>query len=123
MLRVAHLREKTLMCKMIMTSILVWILFCFTFIANGCLISLPSEDDLYVETFQLLEDPNSMLLTIIPYVNYNKPSPLEYCKILNVNDGSVSDVVSCNQNTREWPIGDIDPSNTSITSATDNHDG
>ena len=59
-----------------------------------------------------------MLVTIRPY---NQDS--EYCKILNVNDGSLTDVVSCNQNTREWSAGDIDPSATSIRSATDNEDG
>ena len=43
--------------------------------------------------------------------------------MLNVNDGSLSDVVSCNQTTREWSSGDIDPSATSIISAIDNEDG
>eukprot|EP01083_Nonionella_stella_P274544 931970_1 len=110
----------TTVSKMTMTTarILVWFLSCFPFIANGCLVLAP-DGFLYVDTFQLLEDPNFMLLNITAY---NIPTFEPYCKILDVNDGTVSDVVSCDQNTREW-ASDIDPSNTSIASATDNHDG
>eukprot|EP01083_Nonionella_stella_P308306 1087097_1 len=81
----------------------------------------PSDGYLYVENFQLLDvsDFMLMLLTITPY-NSRLDS---YCKILNVNDGTVSDVVSCDQDVREWSSGDTDPSSTSITSAEDNNDG
>eukprot|EP01083_Nonionella_stella_P274543 931968_1 len=110
----------TTVSKMTMTTarILVWFLSCFPFIANGCLVLAP-DGFLYVDTFQLLEDPNFMLLTITVY---NIPTSQSYCKIFNVNDGNIGEVVSCDQNTREWAT-DIDPSNTSIASATDNHDG
>eukprot|EP01083_Nonionella_stella_P305984 1069709_1 len=96
-------------------NILVLLLSCFPFIARGL-----SDGDRYIDTYQLLEDPNSMLLTISAW---NIPNFVPYCKLLNVNDGTVSDVVSCSQNTREWPISDIDPSFTSISSVRDNHDG
>eukprot|EP01083_Nonionella_stella_P076145 207337_1 len=97
------------------------LLACFPFIANGCsVMGDESEGDLYVDTFQLLQDPNSMLLTIKAY---NIWDFVPFCKILNVNDGSVSDVVSCSQSIRQWATGDIDPSQTSITNATDNYDG
>ena len=80
--------------------------------------SPPSNGTLYASNFQLLDDFNLILVTI----NEHNVG-IEYCKILNITDGTLSDVVSCDQNTREWSMPDMDPSGTSIQSAIDNEDG
>eukprot|EP01083_Nonionella_stella_P033484 91657_1 len=105
-----------------MTRLLCLLSLLFHAVYTQCSVEEPLEGHIYVEEFQLLDDPDFMLLTITAY---NSPDFDPYCKVLNVNDGTVSDVVSCDQdmNVREWPSGDTDPSSTSILSALDNYDG
>eukprot|EP01084_Bolivina_argentea_P100340 180184_1 len=91
---------------------------------HSCSMIPPPNGTLYVSEFQLLDDPDYILMRIETYTTPNINHQY-YCKILNVNDGTVSGVVSCNDNkytVRDWSSGDIDPTSTEILSATNNND-
>ena len=104
---------------------------------NGCSISRPPYGSYGIGQVELLDEnlyPDSVLLTIYrstqnpsdpPRLIFDDPSGGPWCKIMNINDGSVGDVVDCNHYTnltRNFGTGDIDPTDTTVR-CTDNCDG
>eukprot|EP01083_Nonionella_stella_P009683 27769_1 len=68
--------------------------------ANACSLAMPQDGIYYINNLQFLDDtsyPDSVLLTIQRTAKesfeYTNTGP--WCKLMNVNDGSVSNVVPC----------------------------
>ena len=73
-------------------------------------------DTIYIKDQQLLADQDYILLTIEEY------TVKTYCKILNVKDGSITNIVSCDavdHNLRNWSSGSVDSTSVSLTSVND----
>jgi len=72
----------------------------------------------YITGIKLYEDRNYVLL------NINEWQVKTYCKKMDVRDGSVSNVVACDEGVVSWSSGTgDDPTSTTITSVSDNRDG
>ena len=89
--------------------------------SESCSFALATGEE-YLTEIQPLADKDYILLTIEEY------GVKTYCKLMNVNDGSVSNVVSCESSNHamgEWSSGDFggDPTSTTVKSITDNNDG
>ena len=94
------------------------------FRAKSCSIAIDEYVE-YITEIQPLADKDYVLLTIMVFWSGGDKT---YCKVMNVNDGSVSNVVSCETSDHamgEWSSGDIDgdPTSSTVTSVTDNNDG
>ena len=97
--------------------LLVW--FTFQAKSSNCPGETLSDTNIWgISNITLLNNTDYILLTIVEY------NVQTYCKILNVNDGTISNVVSCNyiDNIREWPSYD-DPTATSLLNVTDENNG
>ena len=120
--------------------LLLLVIGIYVSLINGCSIALPPYGNYGIVKVELLDEtsyPNSVLLTIYrstqnPPSNINSsrlifddPSGGPWCKIMNVNNGLVGDVVDCDHFTdsiRDFATGDIDTTNTTVT-CQDNCDG
>eukprot|EP01084_Bolivina_argentea_P025611 47626_1 len=118
------------MLSLLITALLIRYTVC-------CTIAMTAEGHYYIQKVELLsptEYPDEVLLTIdrttdmsgttpspsgpTPRLTFDNDGP--WCKIMNINDGSVSDVVSCDAHiTRPWATVD-DPS---TVTCQDNCDG
>eukprot|EP01084_Bolivina_argentea_P214525 364172_1 len=91
------------------------------FVSKSCNPQPGSSLTLYGKNFQALDDPNYVLFEVF---NVRDSTFNSYCKMININDGTTSNVVPCNNsNIRSWSTGDIDPTSTQLLSGTDNLDG
>ena len=110
---------------------MLWLFFLFVNCINGCFNPHPNSGNYYIKEIRLLdaiEYPDSVLLEIYKVIEQNSPindlGPK--CKIMNINDGSVSQSVNCNDYSgliRDFSIADIDTTNTNVTCNNVNCDG
>ena len=107
-------------------------------VGNSCSIAYPQFGTYYISNVQLLDAiqyPDELLLTINRVANsqsitlgtqrlsFNDPTGGPWCKLMNVNDGSVSDVLNCTDYsslTRDY--ASVDTSTTTVD-CDDNCDG
>ena len=93
-------------------------LFLSVSIVKSCSEVVRKDGQPRLTNLQLLDDNmDAVLLTI-----NIKGTDNYYCKEMNLEDGSVGNTISCDQNTRNFTKPDIDPTNTKITSVTSNGD-
>eukprot|EP01084_Bolivina_argentea_P214522 364169_1 len=93
------------------------------FVSESC--ATPYGEYIYGRNFQALDDPNYVLFEVSRVTLYTASGNFNsYCKMININDGTTSNVVPCNNsNIRSWSNGDIDSTSTQLLSGTDNLDG
>ena len=98
-------------------SVIPWLLLILS-TTKSCSPELVPDGSPKITDLELLQDANTVLLTI------NTAGTTDYfCKEMNINDGSVGDVISCDQDTRDFTEPDTDPTNTDVTSVVSNGDG
>ena len=96
---------------------------------NGCSQPLLVEGTYYISQVQLLDAtiyPDSVLLEIYKARDLPLAPEGPTCKIMNVNDGSVGDVVKCDDYSkliRNFDVVDIDTTNTMVITCKDKCDG